>query len=156
MQEGDSLTGSFHTSLVNIEMVAFCIRSLSVQSVVNIWICVLYHLTLVQFHSSMWSGPVGSHRTDSTLLQGIKQQLAISSMTKQQLAISSMTKLYKPGLPAPFQYPCPLAAGFQDSATIIPTIVFWPNEGRCTSTFCDIITEWICDVLVCYWITFYD
>ena len=38
--------------------------------------------TLVQCHSSMWSGPVGSHRADCTLLQGPIQRHAISSSTK--------------------------------------------------------------------------
>ena len=44
--------------------------------------CALFHPPHVQCHSSMRSRPDGSHRPNSTLLQGPMQQLVISKSTK--------------------------------------------------------------------------
>ena len=57
--------------------------------------CALYHPTLVQFHSSMWSEPIRSHRPDHTLLQGPASHFKLNQVIVQS------------------QYPCPPVAGFQ-------------------------------------------
>ena len=72
---------ALNTSLVSIKMLVFALEAFQFRAwLIGSW--ALYHPTLVQCHSSMWSGPVGSPRSDSTLLQGPMQQVAISSSTK--------------------------------------------------------------------------
>ena len=71
-QEGNSLTGSLHTSLVSIEIVVFALGAFQFRA----WLIgsnVFSHPTLVQCHSSMRPELVESHRPDTTLLQGPMQ-----------------------------------------------------------------------------------
>ena len=58
---------SMYLPVVSILSVAPCIWSLSVQSVVNRILCLVPPDPCALCHSSMWSGPVGSHRPDSAL-----------------------------------------------------------------------------------------
>ena len=79
-QDPSSLTGSLHTSLVSIEMDPYCIGILSVQSTWLIGSCALYHPTLVQCHSSMWSGASRTNAASHFKLNKVIEWVGTSSI----------------------------------------------------------------------------